>query len=134
MHFQITELHNFGGFFGGDTVTLSGAPWRTPDAEDQTLTIDQAALTNVADRHTLTVGMVLELTFAGERVEAASLVGAPDAAHLRAALGDPPVPSTLDAPLVVSYVCAECGLWVPVDPALPPVCPLCGAPAGVLDA
>jgi rubrerythrin len=129
MHFQITELHNFGGFFGGDTVTLSGAPWRTPNAEEQTLTIDQAALINVADRHTLTVGMVLDLTFAGERVEQATLVGASEAAHLRAALGAPDLPTTLDAPLLLSYVCADCGLWVPAGPAIPPTCPLCGAPA-----
>jgi rubrerythrin len=130
MHFHITELHNFGGFFGGDTVTLSGAPWGAAEAEEQTLTIDQAALTNVADRHTLSVGMVLELAFAGERVETATLLGARDPDQLRAALGPPSLPETLDAPLVLSFACAACGLWVAVDPAMPPGCPLCGASAG----
>jgi hypothetical protein len=129
MQFQITELHNFGGFFGGDTVTLSGAAWRTPDAEEQTLTIDQAALTNVADRHTLTVGMVLNFTFAGERVELATLLGAPNPDHLRTALGAPRLPAILDAPLLLSYACAECDLWVAVETATAAHCPLCGAAA-----
>ena len=65
MRLLITELHNFGGFFGGDTVTLSGATWRGEGAAEQTLTIDEAALANVADRHTLAPGMLLELSFAG---------------------------------------------------------------------
>ncbi len=130
MHFQITELHNFGGFFGGDTVTLSGAPWRAADADEQTLTIDQAALTNVADRHTLTVGMVLELVFAGERVEAATLLGAVEPAQLRTAQGDPALPDRLEAPLVLSHACPTCALWVLSDHAdVPPTCPVCGVTA-----
>jgi hypothetical protein len=129
MHFQITELHNFGGFFGGDTVTLSGVPRRAHAADEQTLTIDQAALSNVADRHMLTVGMVLELRFSGERVESATLLGAPTPDQLRTALGDPPLPATLEAPLVLSYACTGCGLWVANELATPANCPVCGAPA-----
>jgi rubrerythrin len=131
MHFHITELHNFGGFFGGDTVTLSGAPWGAAEAEEQTLTIDQAALTNVADRHTLSVGMVLDLVFAGERVETATLLGARDPDQLRAALGPPSLPETLDAPLVLSFACAACGLWVSNGSATPPNCPVCGASGSI---
>src|SRR5688572_10910031 len=65
MRFFIGEVHNFGGFFGGDTVSLSGAPWREPGAAEQTLTIDEAALANVASRHQIAAGMLLELTMAG---------------------------------------------------------------------
>src|SRR5262245_21872466 len=82
----VSEVHNFGGFFGGDTITLSGAPW--PEAgEEQTLTIDEAALENVADRHTIVVGMLLELHLAGTRVDRALLLAAPDHNSLRQALG-----------------------------------------------
>jgi hypothetical protein len=124
----ITELHNFGGFFGGDTVTLSGRPWRAAEAPEQTLTIDEAALANVADRHTLAPGMLIELAFAGERVERAALLGAASHGELRRALGDPPLPAgPLAAPLALAHRCAACELWVPTAPD-PERCPICDTP------
>ncbi|NTU80517.1 MAG: hypothetical protein HGA45_14265 [Chloroflexales bacterium] len=126
MRLLISEVHNFGGFFGGDTVTLSGAEWRAAGAEERTLTIDQAALANVADRHTMTAGMLLELAFAGERVERAELLGAAGHAELRRALGEPTIQRPLDGPHVLSHHCDACALWVPTDPD-PARCPLCGA-------
>jgi hypothetical protein len=124
MRLLISEIHNFGGFFGGDTVSLSGAAWREPDAPEQTLTIDEAALANVPDRHRVTAGMLFELTFAGERVERASLLGAPSYAALRAALGEPELPARLDAPRILAHRCAHCALWVTTaqNPARCPVC------------
>ncbi len=129
MRLLITELHNFGGFFGGDTVTLSGVPWREAGAAEQTLTIDEAALANVADRHTLAPGMLLELSFAGERVEQAALLGAASHSELRRALGDPPLPDApLEAPLTLAHRCAACELWVPTAHNLER-CPICDTPA-----
>jgi rubrerythrin len=124
MRLRISEIHNFGGFFGGDTVSLSGAAWREPDAPEQTLTIDAAALANVPERHRLAAGMLLELTFAGERVERATLLGAPSCAALRAALGEPELPASLDAPHILAHRCAHCALWVATaqNPARCPVC------------
>lgn len=129
MRLLVRELHNFGGFFGGDTVTLSGVEWRAEGAAERTLTIDEAALTNVRERHTLAVGMLLELSFAGERVERAALLGAAGHAELRRALGVPAPPAALDAPLVLSHRCDGCGLWVPTlhDPDR---CPVCESPVG----
>jgi hypothetical protein len=127
MRLLITELHNFGGFFGGDTVTLSGAEWRAEAAAEPTLTIDQAALANVADRHTLAVGMLLELQFAGERVERAVLLGARSHNELRRALGEPALPAQLDTPLALSHHCASCELWVTTAHE-PERCPICAAP------
>lgn len=122
----VSEVHNFGGFFGGDTVTLSGAAWPpSADAVEQTLTIDAAALSNVPDRHTLVAGMLLELTFAGERVERATLLGAADHAALRRAIGPPALPpGPLAEPLILSHHCPACTLWV-VSSAAPARCPLC---------
>jgi hypothetical protein len=127
----VSEVHNFGGFFGGDTVTLSGAAWPSAaGAVEQTLTIDAAALRNVPDRHTLGAGMLLELEFAGERVERAELLGAADYAELRRALGPPALPAgPLAGPHILSHHCAACALWVVTTPA-PARCPLCAAPAG----
>jgi len=127
MRLLITELHNFGGFFGGDTVTLSGRPWRQEGADERTLTIDEGALANVADRHTLTPGMLLELAFAGERVERATLLGAPGYVELRRAIGEAPLPDTLVAPRILSHACAACQLWVITMPD-PASCPICATP------
>lgn len=128
MRFLVSEVHNFGGFFGGDTVTLSGAEWRAEAAEERTLTIDQAALASVADRHTIATGMLLDLAFAGERVERAALLGARAHAELRRALGDPPLPATLDAPRALAHRCEPCALWVATDER--GACPVCGTTLG----
>jgi hypothetical protein len=128
MRLFISEVHNFGGFFGGDTVTLSGAAWRAEDAAEQTLTIDEAALVNVVDRHTIAPGMLLELTLAGDRVERALLLGAASHGELRRALGDPALPDgPLAAPLTLAHRCAACALWVPTAQG-PARCPVCDTP------
>lgn len=121
--FLVSEVHNFGGFFGGDTVTLSGASWREAGAPEETLTIDAAALANVADRHTITAGMLLGLTMAGARVERAALLGAATHAELRRALGEPQLPARLDGPRTLSHHCERCALWVETTAA--GGCPLC---------
>ncbi|MBP1467865.1 hypothetical protein EYB53_019270 [Candidatus Chloroploca sp. M-50] len=127
MFFLVTEVHNFGGFFGGDTVSLSGKAWRDPEAAEQTLTIDEAALVNLMDRHLVAAGMLLELTFAGARVEAAVVRGASEHATLRRALGEPELPASFSGLTLLSCRCAACKLWVtPVRRAETEVCPLCG--------
>jgi hypothetical protein len=121
--YLVQEVHNFGGFFGGDTVTLTATPIGAPD-DERTITIDQQALVNVRDRHTISVGMLLELAFAGDRVDRAEVLGAATYAELRAALGPAAVDAALAAPHVLSYRCDSCRLWVagaPVDGA----CRLC---------
>lgn len=126
IRYLVREVHNFGGFFGGDTVTLTAVRPAAPE-DEETLTIDQQALANVADRHTIAPGMLLALTLAGARVDRAELLGAATLAELRAALGTPAVAGPLDAPLILSYRCDACDLWVagaPVDGC----CRLCGAP------
>ena len=113
--FLVQEVHNFGGFFGGDTVTLTATPFGSaamPADEEQTITIDQQALANVRDRHTISAGMLLELSRTGERVDRAELLGAATHAQLRAALGAPAVAGPLAEPLILSYACHTCDLWV----------------------
>lgn len=124
--YLVREVHNFGGFFGGDTVTLTASPADAPD-DEQTLTIDERAFSNVRDRHTVAAGMLLALAFAGERVERAELLGAPTREELRAALGPAEPRGPLEGPLVLSYRCARCGVWVAGAPS-GAACRLCGQP------
>jgi hypothetical protein len=125
--YLVQEVHNFGGFFGGDTVTLTATRYGGED--EATITIDQGALANVRDRHTIAAGMLLELTMAGERVDRALLLGAASLAELRAALGPATLPDRLDGPLVLSYGCPSCGLWVAGAPHNG-ACTICGAAVG----
>ena len=123
--FLVQEVHNFGGFFGGDTVTLTATPFGESAGEEQTITIDQQALANVADRHKIAAGMLLELERTGDRVDRAELLGAATHAELRAALGTPAPQGPIAEPLVLSYQCPTCKLWVAGAPAQGK-CRLCG--------
>ena len=123
--YLVQEVHNFGGFFGGDTVTLTATRRDSPD-DEETLTIDQGALANVRDRHTISAGMLLALTLAGERVDRAELLGAASHADLRAALGPAAPAVPLRGPQVLSYHCPACQLWV-AGPPDGEACRLCGS-------
>jgi rubrerythrin len=122
----VTEVHNFGGFFGGDTVTLSATPW--PEGEEETLTIDEKALDNIPNRHTVAPEMLFQLVFSGERIDNARLLAARELETLNQALGDAPSASRLDGPQIRAYHCRVCNLWVTgqprSDPA--PMCIVCG--------
>ena len=121
----VSEIHNVGGFFGGDTVSLSGTPWPNGD-EEQTFTIDEAALENVTSRFALVPGMLLELDLRDTTVERARLLAANDQRALRAALRPPSLPSSLQAPLVLSYYCPSCNLWIAQSLDNAGLCALCG--------
>lgn len=126
--FLVQEVHNFGGFFGGDTVTLTATPFGNPAppaGEEQTITIDQQALANVRDRHSISAGMLLELARTGDRVDRAELLGAATHAQLRAALGAPAAIGPLAEPLILSYACHTCNLWVAGAPEQH-MCRVCG--------
>jgi len=133
--YLVREVHNFGGFFGGDTVTLAAVPFRgaagdggtAPEDEEATLTIDQQALANVRDRHTIAAGMLLAVTLAGERVDRAELLGAASHQDLRAALGAPEGGGPIDGSRILSYRCEACGLWV-AGPPEAGACRVCGTP------
>ena len=113
---RVLEVHNFGGFFGGDTVTLTASRWS--DQVEDTITIDERALANVPDRHTVAPSMVFDLTMAGDRVDRADLLGAADWAVLDAALGGELPPRPLQGLHVRAYRCNHCGLWVAGEPVV----------------
>lgn len=109
----VTEVHNVGGFFGGDTITLSATPW--PDGEEHTLTIDEKALENIRARHTIMPEMLLELELTGDRVDRARLLASRDRALMNDALRDS-TSGPLDGPRIRAYHCARCNLWIVGQP------------------
>ena len=119
----VTEVHNFGGFFGGDTVTLSAMPW--PGGTETTWTIDEKALDNVSDRHIIAPGMVLQFDLHGERVDRARVIAARDWETLRNVLGSAPA-ERLAEPRVRAYRCSHCALWIEGQPTSNTTCVLCG--------
>jgi hypothetical protein len=125
----VTEVHNFGGFFGGDTVTLSAVPW--PAGEETTLTIDEKAFENVQDRHTIAAEMVIDLDMAGERVDRARVLGGRDWDLLKQTFGDTQPSVLLDAPQIRAYHCSTCDLWLlgqPFSEGERLTCSLCDQP------
>ncbi len=112
--YRLHDVLNYGGFFAGDTVTVTAHAVENP-AEEQTITIDQIALTNVGDRYQIVGGMALELQFEGERVSAAKLIGAKDRTALRKAVNDRDKP--LDAPRIFAHHCTQCDLWILGEPS-----------------
>ena len=124
--FVVQEVQNYGGFFGGETLTMIARAATSLDAQEQTFTIDEQALVNVQERYAIVAGMVLDLTFApGGRVERAALVAAASRAELRQAIGPALLPEHLDGPLLISYRCSGCGLWVAGE-RQDGECPVCG--------
>jgi hypothetical protein len=122
--FVISEVINYGGFFGGNTITFDAAPLESPD-DTRTIVIDGKDLNNVPDRHMILAGMVLELVMEGERVDRARLLAAPSQAELRDALGPASVAGPLDGPALLSGRCPSCGRWVLADLLRPAGCELC---------
>ncbi|MEP7200947.1 MAG: hypothetical protein ABI874_14075 [Chloroflexota bacterium] len=126
MIYRVHDVLNYGGFFAGDTVTLTAHAINEPTNE-QTFTIDQGALTNVGgDRYKVVAGMALDLQFEGERVAAARVIAARERETLRNAIAaetDPQnlksqIPNTkeLNAPRIFSHYCQQCDLWILGEP------------------
>jgi len=125
----VREVHNFGGFFGGDTVTFTATRWQTD--EEETFTVDDQALTNIRERHAVAASMVFHFEMAGARIDRAELLAAAEWPILDAALVVRPPDGPLQAPRILAYRCDQCDLWVvgePVPAEASPLCKLCGSP------
>ena len=127
--YLVREVHNYGGFFGGDTVSLTASPLAAPD-QAVDLTIADNVFDNLTDRHHVVEGLALALALDGAEVRQAHVVGARDRAVLRDALRRPPA-APADAALVrpLAYHCPQCDLWFAGAPAGdgPYQCRICGA-------
>lgn len=125
---RVLEVHNFGGFFGGDTVTLTAA--RCEDGVEETLTIDEKSLANLQDRFAVAPEMVFDFLMAGERVDRAALLGAAEWSLLAPVVGkDDAASEPLAALRIRAYWCEHCQLWIigePIYESHGPCCTLCG--------
>jgi hypothetical protein len=129
MIWRIREVVNYGGFFAGDTVTVTAYAIGKPD-DELTVTIDQDALSNVDGRFHIVAGMALDVQLEGDHIVAAALLAAPNRAALRTAVRQEgpqvPTPKAISAnsksqipdsnvllgPRIFSHYCAKCALWI----------------------
>ena len=125
----VREIVTYGGFFGGEIVSFTAHTLDQPDVE-QSLTIDQSALTNVGgDRYRVTTDVVLDVQYEGERITTACIVAAKERAALRKAISENPKSSSpsgdidpnpklqmLDQPRLFAHHCAQCSLWILGEP------------------
>jgi hypothetical protein len=123
----ISEVHNFGGFFGGDTVTLDAVPWGGGEAA--TWTIDEKALQNIGDRYLIAADMLLDVELAGDRVDKAWVRAARAWDMIKPVItsSGEPIPT----PQARAYYCTTCDLWVlgaPTDANGMLRCALCEQP------
>ena len=112
--YRIREVLNYGGFFGGDTVSAICEPYE--GGEELDVTIDEHAFDNLKDRYKVQEGFVLELAWEGERVAKARILAAPERSQLKEAI-DPDSPSEQARRYrVFAYRCSAEGLWVRGEP------------------
>src|SRR5436190_12875465 len=78
----VVDVLNFGGFFGGETVTLDAAPLATPD-KIVGFIIPEHLFDNLTQRHLIAAGMALGLVVDGGEVRAATVLGAPTREQLK---------------------------------------------------
>src|SRR3954451_16304795 len=109
--YLVVDVLNFGGFFGGETVTLDAAPLSTPDKISGFI-IPEHVFDNLTQRHLIAAGMVLGLVVDNGEVRAARVLGAPTREQLKEIV-KPPVPSEAGpGPRALSYKCSNCNLWI----------------------
>jgi len=109
-YLRVREVTSYGGFFGGDSITLIATP--LDDGDGRTLTIEQDDL--AVDRHRIVGGMVLDARLEGDHIARATIAAAPERAQLRDML--PPEAGPLDGPRAFSHYCKACALWIRGEP------------------
>jgi hypothetical protein len=128
----VTDVLNFGGFFGGETVTLDAAPMSAPDKVSGFI-IPEHVFDNLTQRHLIAAGMALGLVVDNGEVRAARVLGAPTREQLKDIVKPPEQTGTGPGPRALSYKCARCNLWITGTPDLRDgvyYCRLCGTKLG----
>lgn len=116
-HYRIKEVLNYGGFFGGDTISAIFEPFE--GGAEQDFTIDQHVFDNLKDRYKILDHFVLALETNGPAVSHARILAAPTREQLKEAI-DPDTPSEQARRYrVFAYKCTKCPqgpLWVRGEP------------------
>jgi hypothetical protein len=131
--YVVTDVLNFGGFFGGETVTLDAAPMAAPDKITGFI-IPEHVFDNLTVRHLIAAGMALGLVVDNGEVRAARVLGAPTREQLKEIVKPPAPTEAGPGPRALSYKCAHCNLWITGTPDRREdggyYCRLCGTKLG----
>lgn len=131
--YVVTDVLNFGGFFGGETVTLDAYPMSAPDTFASFI-IPEHLFDNLTQRHLITPGMALGLVVENGEVRAAHVLGAPTHEQLKEIVTQSaPDPGGAPGPRALSYRCQHCNLWIAGTPDQRDgmyYCRLCGTKLG----
>ncbi len=129
----VTDVLNFGGFFGGETVTLDAAPMSASEKITGFI-IPEHVFDNLTMRHLIAAGMALGLVVDNGEIRAARIQGAPTREQLKEIVKPPAHTETGLGPRALSYKCANCNLWITGTPELQSdgsyYCRLCGTKLG----
>ena len=131
--YVVADVLNFGGFFGGETVTLDASPRHEPN-KLASFIIPEHVFDNLTVRHLIAPGMALGLVVDNGEVRAARVLGAPTREQLKEIV-KPPAPTEEGGPgpRALSYRCKECDLWIAGTPTLREgsyYCTVCGTKLG----
>src|SRR3954447_1700776 len=107
----VVDVLNFGGFFGGETVTLDAAPMSDPDKITGFI-IPEHLFDNLTQRHLITAGMALGLVVDNGEVRAARVLGAPTREQLKEIVKPPRQEGPTTGPRALMYRCPTCNLWI----------------------
>ena len=111
----VTDVLNFGGFFGGETVTLD-ATLRSDPSKFASFIIPEHVFDNLTARHLIAPGMALGLVVENGEVRAARVLGAPTRDQLKEIVKPPAPNESGPAPRGLSYRCMQCDLWITGTP------------------
>jgi hypothetical protein len=111
----VVDVLNFGGFFGGETVTLDAAPVSAPD-KIAGFIIPEHVFDNLTQRHLIAAGMALGLVVDNGEVRAAHVMGAPTREQLKEIVKQPPPGEAGPGPRALSYKCSYDNLWITGTP------------------
>jgi hypothetical protein len=106
---------NYGGFFGGETVTLDARPFANPDRIFSFI-IPEHLFDNLTQRHLIQPGIALGLVVDGGEVRAARVLGAPTREQLKELVKPPTQEGSGPGPRALSYRCSNCDLWITGTP------------------
>ena len=130
--YVVADVLNFGGFFGGETVTLD-ATLRSDPGKMSSFIIPEHVFDNLTLRHLIAPGMALGLVVDNGEVRAARVLGAPTREQLKEIVKSPEAGDSGPAPRALSHKCATCSLWITGMPELRDgqyFCRLCGTKLG----
>ncbi|MDQ4078700.1 MAG: hypothetical protein M3220_20970 [Chloroflexota bacterium] len=112
--YKVKEVLNYGGFFGGDTISAIVEPYG--GGAEQDVTIDEHAFDNLKDRYKVLDGFILDLEMDEGNVTNARIVAAPELQQLKEAI-DPDAPSERERRYrVFAYKCSPEDIWVRGEP------------------